>query len=365
MEWILRLRNSRVGAVEGDDRDRVGREADPGGGAGGEEERGGVLGSAFEVDRADAGLDSFAEAGQEGDLVMEGVGRVAVGGGLGQDFDVAGGDDGADRAGGAGGDLELLAVRQGQGRALLGGGGDRAEDVVAGQGRDEGVGGALGQALDRADLADRAGDDHRGAGGESYGVAEVVADEDRRQGERVEELAQLDLDLGAGVGVEGRERLVEQEDLGPAGEGSGEGDPLTLAAGEGAGPLPGEVGDPQALEQFVDAGRVGAGPEGDVLSHREVGEERVVLEDEANRPFLRRPRDARLRVEPGAVVEPDVTALGTRQAGDRAEDRRLPRARRADEGDRLRADAQRGRDRERRKGEVEVEIEVRHEEIIL
>ena len=96
-----------------------------------------------------------------------------------------------------------------------------------------------------------------------------------------------------------------------------------------------------------------------------MGEERVVLEDEADRPFLRRQRDSGLRVEPGAVVEPDVAAGGTRQAGDRAEHGRLARARGTDEGDRLRSDAQRGRDRERRKGEVEVEIEVRHEEIIL
>ena len=96
-------------------------EADPGVAAGLEEERGGVLGSAFEVDRADPGLDPFAEAGQGRDLAVEGVGGVAVGGGLGQHLDVAGGDHRADGAGGAGGDVELLAVRQGQGRAGLAG----------------------------------------------------------------------------------------------------------------------------------------------------------------------------------------------------------------------------------------------------
>src|ERR1700753_209806 len=80
---ILRLRDARVevaaGSVERHDRDRLRGQADPGFAAGLEEKRRRVLGAAFDVDRADPGLDSFAEAGEGRDLAVEGVGEVSVG----------------------------------------------------------------------------------------------------------------------------------------------------------------------------------------------------------------------------------------------------------------------------------------------
>ncbi len=58
---------------------------------------------------------------------------------------------------------------------------------------------------------------------------------------------------GARVGVERRERLVEEQHGRVAGERPGEADPLALAAGEAARPGVGEVGDAEALEQLVGA----------------------------------------------------------------------------------------------------------------
>ena len=54
------------------------------------------------------------------------------------------------------------------------------------------------------------------------------------------------------MGVERRERLVEQQDLRVARERAGERDALALAARELAGPRVGEVRDPEALEVLVD-----------------------------------------------------------------------------------------------------------------
>jgi hypothetical protein len=139
------------------------------------------------------------------------------------------------------------------------------------------------------------------------------------------------------VCIERGQRLVEKEDVGVTGERAREADALALAAGELARPGAGEVGDPEALEQLVGAA---VPTECDVPAHPEMGEERVVLEDVADRALLRWPADAALRVEPDLVAEDDPACVGPRQPGDEAQYRRLPRARRPDERDGLGADLQ-------------------------
>ena len=120
-------------------------------------------------------------------------------------------------------------------------------------------------------------DEHADVAGESRGILEVVRHEQRRDLEPGEELLQLGPHVDLGVRVERRERLVEQQDLGVAGERAGERDALALAAREVAGPCVLEVPDPEAVEVLVG----GVAPRVlDVLADGQVREERVVLEDE-------------------------------------------------------------------------------------
>ena len=59
--------------------------------------------------------------------------------------------------------------------------------------------------------------------------------------------AQVAADVTAGAGVEGGERLVEEQQSRLGGQGAGQGDALGLAAGQGAGSVVGVVGEPDAL----------------------------------------------------------------------------------------------------------------------
>ena len=84
---------------------------------------------------------------------------------------------------------------------------------------------------------------------------------------------------GPEVGVERRERLVEQDDLGLDGEGAGEGHSLLLAARELVGVAAGQAGQAYGIEQVghLTAALAAGKPEGDVRSHVEVGEEASFL----------------------------------------------------------------------------------------
>ena len=121
--------------------------------------------------------------------------------------------------------------------------------------------------------------------------------------------AQVAADVVPGGGVEGGERLVEQQEGGVGGQGAGEGHPLGLPAGELAGPgrrpfrQPHPSQPPVRLPAGVGpADAPGAQPEGDVVEGVEVGEQQVVLEDDAHRPALGGQVHARRRVvEDGAV----------------------------------------------------------------
>ena len=201
-------------------------------------------------------------------------------------------------------------------------------------------------------------DDHAHPVGERRRVLEVVRDEQRRQPQLREQLGQLAPNDAARVRVERRERLVEQQHGRVARERPRERDPLALAAGEVAGPGAGEVRDPEALEQLVDAL---AAAEGDVATDVEVREERVLLEDEPDRAPLGRQIDAGVAVEPELVAERDPPDVGPQQPGDRAQHARLPRSRRPDERERLAPDLELYREAEGAKRVVEAEVERVHE----
>jgi len=127
--------------------------------------------------------------------------------------------------------------------------------------------------------------------------------------------------------VERGQRLVEEQHARPPRERARERDALALAAREIPRARARQVGDAKAVEKPVEGAA-----EGDVLGHGQVREERVVLEDEPDGAFLGAAVDA--RVEPRLAAH-DAAALRPNEARDCAQQRRLARARRADERDRL------------------------------
>ena len=138
--------------------------------------------------------------------------------------------------------------------------------------------------------------------------------------------------LGADVGVERAERLVEQQHLRLHGERTGERHPLTLTAGQLMRSLTGPFGQPDQLEQLVDAGAdlvpfalADPQPEGDVLEHGHVRERGVVLEHEPDAPVL--------RAHSGHVLagDPDHSPVGLLEAGDDPQERRFARAARPEQ----------------------------------
>ena len=167
--------------------------------------------------------------------------------------------------------------------------------------------------------------------GERRCVLVVVRDEQRREPELVQQLLELASHRHLRVRVEGRERLVEQQHARVAGKRAGERDPLALTARELGRYAPGKVRDAEPLEELVGAA---AAAVGDVLAHGHVREERVLLEDEPD-PALAR---AGGRALPPSRTRPRRRARSGRrrphEPGDRAQDRGLARAGRADERDR-------------------------------
>ena len=119
--------------------------------------------------------------------------------------------------------------------------GDALEEVAAGQAGDEGVGRVGGQLVRLAGLVQAAVEDDADAVGERAGVEEVVGDDQRGDRDPGEDVGELFANGRSRVGVERRQRLVEQQHGRVAGERAGDGHPLALAAGQAPGLLPREM----------------------------------------------------------------------------------------------------------------------------
>ena len=102
----------------------------------------------------------------------------------------------------------------------------------------------------RAELAQAALDDDAEAPGQRRRVLGVVGHEQRREPEPGQHVLQLAADDGAGLGVERRERLVEQQHAGVARQRPGQRDALALAAGQRARALVGQVVDAHPRQQL-------------------------------------------------------------------------------------------------------------------
>ncbi len=168
------------------------------------------------------------------------------------------------------------------------------------------------------------------------GLLLVVGDEDERDADLALQRLEFQLHLLAQFQVQGAEGFVEQQDAGAADQGAGERDPLALAARELGGPpgavaLQADLGErltglpqPLGLGHLADLQGVG-----DVLLHRHVREERVVLEDGVDVAFEGREAGDLL---PGQF---DPALGGRLEPGDQTQHRGLAGAGRAEHGEEL------------------------------
>ncbi len=155
--------------------------------------------------------------------------------------------------------------------------------------------------LRAADLLDAAVIEHDDPVGHLERLLLIVRDEDRRDVQIVVQPAQPAAQLLAHLRVERAERLVEQQHLRLDGERARERDPLPLPArqlGRIALREPVELHEREQLVHLLAdrrlarplAARLHAQPERDVLEHRHVAEQRIVLEHEADLPLARADR---------------------------------------------------------------------------
>ena len=134
-----------------------------------------------------------------------------------------------------------------------------AEDSrVAEEQRRLGVGRLAPDLGDRTLLDDPAGPHHRHPVGDGERLLVVVGDHQRGGAGRPQDVAQVGGQAFAQAGVEGRQRLVEQQQARLGGERPGQGDALALAAGEGRGQPVAVPRQADELEQLVDPRRVSA-----------------------------------------------------------------------------------------------------------
>ncbi len=168
----------------------------------------------------------------------------------------------------------------------------------------------------------------------------IVRDEEARQVNLLVEAAKPAPQLLTDLCVERAERFVEQQHARLHGEGPREGDALPLTARELRRISGAKVIELHELEEILDLPgnfRVRRAPvprshseaERDVLEHRHVSEERVVLKDEPDCPI------SRAGVGRVLALEQHRARIGSLQAGDDAQQRRLAAARGPEERDEL------------------------------
>jgi len=152
-----------------------------------------------------------------------------------------------------------------------------------------------------------------------------VGDQEGRQAQVGKPLGELARHARLGHRVEGRQRLVEQQDVWGGRDRARERGALTLAARRLARSRVSQVGDAVTVEQFVDASAPLAPlarprPQTvlDVASDGQVGEQRPVLEHQADVAALRRQVHVACGVGERASPERDARAVRLEQPGDGA-----------------------------------------------
>src|SRR5712692_2275982 len=138
--------------------------------------------------------------------------------------------------------------------------------------------------------------------------------------------------------VEIGERLVEEQRSRFQDQGTGDGDALALSAREIRGvtilfPLQADSlqDSRDALVLFVQREMLGGKSERQVAADGEMRPERQVLKDDGEAALLHRPQYPAIRADDFSV-QPDEAAIGREKTEDDAQQRRLPRAGRAEDG---------------------------------
>ncbi len=190
--------------------------------------------------------------------------------------------------------------------------------------------------LRRADLLDAALTHHDDAVGQRHRLVLIVGDEDRGGADGALDLTQLDLHALAQLGVQIRQRLIEQQHARPDHQRAGERHALLLAAGHPARITLLIAGEPNHRQRGADA-LIALGArhaphleaKGDILGRRHMREQRIALEYDAEA--------APGRMHRGQVLplQADRTARGIEKARDHLQGRGLAAAGGTEEGDEL------------------------------
>ena len=142
----------------------------------------------------------------------------------------------------------------------------------------------------------------------------VMRHEDGGNLRLAQEAGELVAQAVAQAGIERREGLVEEKQIGAARKRAGERGSLLLSGAQKLRAAVGERGNAEAGQQRVDAARIPFAPraqrDGDVLRHGEMREQAKILKQESDAPT------------PGwqgryiAAIDQDLAAVGTMEAGD-------------------------------------------------
>ena len=166
-------------------------------------------------------------------------------------------------------------------------------------------------------------DDHFAA--ETVGLVTVVSHEQSRAVKPGQQAAHFALYFLAEVTVQCAERLVQHQDAGLARQNAGQRSALLLPARKLTGQAVGQFLQPHGA-QGLRAGHFAGGGvlllfqrAEDVLLHRHIREQRVVLEQQAHVPLLRGQVDALLAVEQDTAIQHDAAAVGSDDARNAAQ----------------------------------------------
>ena len=177
---------------------------------------------------------------------------------------------------------------------------------------------------------------HDDARAHGHGFDLIVRHVDHRRLEALVEFRDFRAHLNAHLGIEIRERLVEEKNLRLAHDGATDRNALTLATGKGLRPAIEKLLDAQDARSFQDAlldlrFRILSQfqTECHVVVDAHMRVERVVLENHRDVTVFRR------KIVDALVANQDIALRDLFETGDHSQGRRLSTARRADENDEL------------------------------
>ena len=164
----------------------------------------------------------------------------------------------------------------------------------------------------------------------------VMGDDDGGDAQFLLDALDLHLHLDAQLGIQVGQGLVQQQDMGPGHQRSCQGHPLLLAAGKLSGVAlvqPGQLHQGQDLRHPLGNLRLfqllQLQAKGHVLKHGHMGEQRIVLEKDADVPLIGRDLGHIL------PVHQDAALRGLSKAGDHPQGGGLAAAAAAQQGDHL------------------------------